>query len=152
MLHISQWLYTYVSTICAKCFISFSRHMFASVSSECCICFHTYEAFSGVFLSVSYACFQCFSYLVCVLQVFHFGCFKSRFGVAASVSYTCFICLQTYVATVASGCFKSRSDVASLSSLFCCITFTSVSPPLLAAGWASAAPSPSFECWRSHLL
>jgi hypothetical protein len=77
-----------------------------------------------------------------------FGCFKSRSAIAASVSDTCFmsfICLQTYVASVASGCFKSRLSVASLSSLFYCLTFVSVSPPPPpGAGWASAAPFPSF--------
>jgi hypothetical protein len=52
-----QWLYTYVC--------------------------NSFTCFSGVFASVSYACFKCF------------------------------ISLHTYVANVASGCFKSRSGVAS---------------------------------------
>ena len=131
MLHMLQWLYTYISSVCSKCFISFSRHIFASVLSRCCICFHTCKVFSAVFLQVfhthvssvsaiSYVCCKCFIWM-----------FQSRSGVATSVSnacFMCFICLQTYVASVASGYFKSRSSVASLSSLLCCLTFTSVSP------------------------
>jgi hypothetical protein len=46
--------------------------MFTSVSSECCICFHTYKLFSGVFFAnISYACFECFSCFVRMLQVFN---------------------------------------------------------------------------------
>jgi hypothetical protein len=117
--------------------------MFASISPGCCICFHTYEVFSGVF-------FKCFAHMFQVFQLFHTyvasvlsGCFKNRSCVAASVSDACFICLQMYVASVASGCFKSRSGVASLSLLFYCLTFTSVSPP--STSWASAAPSPLLD-------
>jgi hypothetical protein len=71
MLHMLKWLYKYVSSVCSKYFISFSRRMFASVSSGCRICFHTYEVFLGVFASVSYTCFECFSCFVRMLQVLH---------------------------------------------------------------------------------
>jgi hypothetical protein len=62
-------------------------HMFhtyvASVLSRRCIYFAmSFQVFSGVFVSVSDACFKCF------------------------------ICLQTYVANVSSRCFESRSGVA----------------------------------------
>jgi hypothetical protein len=59
--------------VCFKCFILFSRLMFASVSSGCYICFHTYEVF---FTSVSYTCFEYFSCFVCMLQVFHLDVLK----------------------------------------------------------------------------
>ena len=58
-----------------------------SVLSGCCVCFcNCFKCFSGIFVSVSGACFNCF------------------------------ICLQTYVVSVVSECFKSRSGVASPSS------------------------------------
>ena len=66
----------YVSHICCKCFI-WMLHMFCNGFSR---------VFSGVFTSVSDACFKCF------------------------------ICFQTYVASVIFGCFQSRSSVASPSS------------------------------------
>jgi hypothetical protein len=64
MLHMLQWLYTYVSSVCSKYFILFFRRMFANVSSECWICFHTCEVFSCIFCK----CFNCF---VRMLQMFH---------------------------------------------------------------------------------
>ena len=55
----------------------------ASVLSGCCIYFAmAFQVFSGVFASVSDACFKCF------------------------------ICLQMYVANVLFGSFRSRSSVA----------------------------------------
>jgi hypothetical protein len=69
-------LYMFHIYVC-KCFIWMLRMLL-----------QWFQVFSGVFASVSDACFKCF------------------------------ICLQTYVASVASECFKSRSDVASPSSPF----------------------------------
>jgi hypothetical protein len=40
--NVAQWLYTNVSIVCSKCFIYFSRRMFASVSSGSCIYFCKY--------------------------------------------------------------------------------------------------------------
>jgi hypothetical protein len=38
-----------------------SHIMFASVLSECCVCFcNGFKCFSGVFANVSYECFKCF--------------------------------------------------------------------------------------------
>jgi hypothetical protein len=96
----------HVSSVCSKCFISFSRCMFAGVSSGCCICFHTYvssvfRCFLQVFHTHVSECLSCF---VRMLQVFHLNVSKNRSGVATSVSdacFMCFICLQTYVASVA---------------------------------------------------
>ena len=36
-------------------------------------------------------------------------CFSGVFASISDACFKCFICLQTYVASVASGCFKSRS-------------------------------------------
>jgi hypothetical protein len=130
MLHLLQWLYTYVVSYCSQCFICFHTyvasvciymlHMFhtyvTSVLSRYCVCFTmVLRRFSGVFASVSDACFKCF------------------------------ICLQImYVASVASGCFKSRSGVASPFSL------STVSPQcllllLLVLAGHPLPPSPSFS-------
>jgi hypothetical protein len=57
-----------------------------------------FQLFSGVFLSVSEACFKYFLYL------------------------------QTYITTVIFGCFKSRSGVASLLLAFCCIVLVCPPP------------------------
>jgi hypothetical protein len=136
-------LYTYVSNVCSKCLISFSKRMFASVLSGYCICFHAYKVFFQVF--------QLFHTYVASISS---GCYKSKYGIAASVSdacFMCFICLQTYVVNVVFECFKSRSSVASLFSLFCCLTFALVFL-LLTSALACAAPSLSFGCWCSHLL
>jgi hypothetical protein len=68
-----------VSSVYSKCFISFSRRMFARVSSGCRICFPTYEVFLGVFCKCTHV------YVANVSS----ECFKSRSGVATSV----FVCM-----------------------------------------------------------
>jgi len=127
----------------------FSIHVFASVSSRCCMCFQTYELFSAVFCKCFIHMFRMFQLFVRMLQVFHLDLFKSRSGVTASDSdacFMCFICLQSYVASVVSGCFKSRLGIASLSLLFYRLTFASVSPPPPPdVGWAFVAPSPLLD-------
>jgi hypothetical protein len=131
MLHMLQWLYTYVANFCFQCFICFSDVYckcvyldVAYISHICCKCFYLDVAyvlqwFGGVFASVLDACFKCF------------------------------ICLEIYVVSVASRCFKSRSDVAS-RSLFAFGCLALMSPPSLDVSWASdpdaqagATPSPS---------
>jgi hypothetical protein len=50
-----------------------------------------------------------------------FKCFSGVFSSVSEACFKCFICLQTYVATVAFECFKSRSGVTSLLLAFCYI-------------------------------
>jgi hypothetical protein len=83
MLHMLQWLYTYVASVCSKCFICFQTYA-ANVLSGCCICFTqmlqvfyldvacltmTFKCFQ-VFCKC-YVCCKCFSCFERMLQVFH---------------------------------------------------------------------------------
>jgi hypothetical protein len=43
-----------------------------------------------------------------------FKCFSGVFVTVLDACFNCFICLQTYIASVASECFKSRSGVANV--------------------------------------
>jgi hypothetical protein len=70
-----------------KCFISFFKRMFVSVSYGCCICFYTYEVFQVFFCSVSYACFECFSCFVRMLQVFYLD--DSKVDLVLQLVFTC---------------------------------------------------------------
>jgi hypothetical protein len=47
-----------------------------------------------------------------------FKCFSGVFASVSDACFKCFICFQTYVAIVVYGCFKIRSSVASPSSPF----------------------------------
>jgi hypothetical protein len=89
-----QWLYTYVGSFCSQCFCCFSgrmlqvclsvTHMLHVRLSRCCLYFAmAFQAFPGVFTSVSDVrckCFNCFRAFVANVL---FGCFKSRSGVAS---------------------------------------------------------------------
>jgi hypothetical protein len=94
MLHMLQWLYTYVAEVCSQCFICVFRRIVVSV----------------FYLDVTYISHICRKCFIRILRMF--ATFSSVFMCFASVSEACFICLQTYVASVTSGCFKSRSGVA----------------------------------------
>jgi hypothetical protein len=103
MLHMLQWLYTYVASFCFQCFSCFSRLMLQVYLSECCTCFthmfHVFyldvayilqwlfQAFSGVFTSVSDICCKCFNYFRMYVANVSFRCFKSRLGVASLSSF-----------------------------------------------------------------
>ena len=84
-----QWLYTYVASVCFKCFVYFS--------DICCKCFYQDVDY------VSHICLQvflsrCYIYFAIAFQVF--------LGIFASVldaCFKCFIFLQTYVAKISSG-------------------------------------------------
>jgi hypothetical protein len=99
-----QWLYTYVASVCSKCFLLF-KYMLQVCLSVCCICFtHTLQVF---YLDVAYVfqwSFKCF-------QVF-WQVFQTYVSSVSNTCFKCFICLHTYVANVLSGCFKNRSGVA----------------------------------------
>jgi hypothetical protein len=107
-----QWLYTYVSSICSKCFII--RRMLQVFLSRCCksrsgcciykhvasVFFKWFEVFHTFVASVSSGCLQWF------LSVFRCfcKCFRCMFQM--------FHLSSLHVATVAFGCFKSRSGDA----------------------------------------
>jgi hypothetical protein len=93
MLHMLQWLYTYVASVCFQCFICVFRRILQVYLSRCCICFTHMLQF------------------ICMLPVFAmvFQTFFMCFSSVSEACFKCFIYLQTYVASVASGCFKSRS-------------------------------------------
>jgi hypothetical protein len=87
-----QWLYTYVAIFCFQCFICFPdicckcvyldvayvSHICLQVFLfRCYICFcNGFHVFSGVFSSVSYACFNCLSAFRRMLQVLHLNVSK----------------------------------------------------------------------------
>jgi hypothetical protein len=87
MLHMLQWLYTYVTSLCSKCFICFS--------DVCC---------KYVYLHVAYILHNIGSVLSWMLHIFC-NDFLKCFQVFLQV-------FQTHVVKVLSECFKSRSGVA----------------------------------------
>jgi hypothetical protein len=79
-----QRLYTYVASVCSKCFIYFFQTYVASAFIWMLYMFHTYLAsvffsmlhifcngFFKCFYNVSYTCFKCFICLQTMLQMFH---------------------------------------------------------------------------------
>jgi hypothetical protein len=114
MLHLLQWLYTYVAKVghqYVSC-VLFSGCMLQVCISRCCICLtHTLHVF----------------YLDVALVAMVFKCFQLFFSSVSEACFKYFIYLQIYVATDVYGRFKSRSGVASLYSTLCCIV--SVCPP-----------------------
>ena len=95
MLHMLQWLYTYVAKVCFQCFICVLDVCCKCVLSGCCIRFtHMLQVFIRI-LRMFYNGFQLFS--------------RRFFASVSEACFMCFICLQTYVPTVAFGYFKSRS-------------------------------------------
>jgi hypothetical protein len=112
MLHMLQWLYMYVSSVCSKCFII--RRMLQVFSSGCCksrsrcciykhvasVFFKWFEVFHTFVASISSGGLQWFpSVFRCFCK-----CFKRMFQV--------FHLSSLHIATVAFGCFKSRSGDA----------------------------------------
>ena len=89
MLHMLQWLYTYVSSVYFKCFICIRRTL-QIFSSGCCIYMHVASVFSSGFMcfaSVSSdACFKCFHLSSLYVATVVFRCFKSRSRVAHEMS------------------------------------------------------------------
>jgi hypothetical protein len=69
MLHILQWLYTNVASVCSYCFICVFEHMLQVYLSGCCICF-TYML-QVFYLDVAYVCnsFMCFQVFLQVFQM-----------------------------------------------------------------------------------
>ena len=68
--------------------------------SGCCICFtHMLKIF---YVDVVYVCngFKCF--------------FSGVFASVSDACFKCFICLRMHVVNVLSGCLKNRSDVAAV--------------------------------------
>ena len=77
---------------CIRMLQAFVPNVSTVFPDVCCIYFtHMLQVF---YLDVVYMVLKCFS-----------GVFAS----VSDACFKCFICLQTYVASVASGCFKSRS-------------------------------------------
>jgi hypothetical protein len=94
MLHMLQWLYTYISSVCSKCFICFRRMLcrFYKSGSGCCIYLQ----------SVCFKCFRCF---IRMLQVFYLDIVYVCNGYARVFWYfrrmlQVFHLFRTYVASV----------------------------------------------------
>jgi hypothetical protein len=93
MLHMLQWLHTYVASVCPQCFIYFFICMLQAYLSGCCICFtHTVQVF---YLDVVYV----FNGFQLLLQVFQMH--------VLSVSFFIFVCCICCIRM-----FQSRSGVA----------------------------------------
>jgi hypothetical protein len=80
MLHVLQWLYTYVASFCSQCFLCFSQtyiasvfiipHIYCKYLSGCCVCFiMLFKCFSSIFISVLDAYFKFSSAFRRMLQV-----------------------------------------------------------------------------------
>jgi hypothetical protein len=83
-----QWLYRYVASSCSQCFIRFS--------DVCCRCVYLDVAY--VFTHMM----QVF-YLDVVYVYNGFKCFSGVFASISDACFKCFICFQSYVAIVALG-------------------------------------------------
>ena len=70
----------------------------ASICFECFQVFHTYVC-------------KCFIWMLHMFAMV-FNCFSGVFASVSDACFKCFICLLLYATTVASGHFKSRSGVA----------------------------------------
>jgi hypothetical protein len=63
VLHMLQWLYTYVASVCFKCF-SYSKCMLQVFYIDV-----VYVAL--LYIYVASVCYKCFSYFKCMLQVLY---------------------------------------------------------------------------------
>lgn len=95
ILHMLQWLYTYVASVCFKCFICFFRSVLQMFLFECCICIT--HMFANVFIRMLH--------MFCIGFSSIFRCFRK-----CSIC-KCFIFLRTHDAKVSYGYFKNTSDV-----------------------------------------
>jgi hypothetical protein len=97
MLHMLQWLYTYVAKVHLQCFICFSdvccKHVYLNVGYVFTHMLQVFyldvvyvlQRFSSVFANILNACFKCFICLFYMLQVLHLNVSKSRLGVAHGI-------------------------------------------------------------------
>ena len=85
MLHMLQWLYSYVASVLFQMFQMLQTFV-AYVLSGCCI------RFTHMFGSVSFGCCICFTHM---LQVFHLD-----IAYVLQWLHTCFLGFHTYVASV----------------------------------------------------
>ena len=87
MLHILQWLYTYVASFCSQCFNVCCKCVYlnvARVSHICCMCFiwmlhifcNGFFKRFRCFTSVLDVCCKCFNLFECMFQIFHLNVSK----------------------------------------------------------------------------
>jgi hypothetical protein len=90
VLHMLQWLYTYVSNVCFECFSYFIRILQVFLS-RCCICYSGYTHMLQAYVSpvLDICCSKCF-----MLQVFSLAGVRS--GRIRSVPSECCICCNGY--------------------------------------------------------
>jgi hypothetical protein len=72
MFHFFQRMLQVCLSGCCICFHTY----IASVLSECCVCLQWFKCFSGVFASISDACFKCFMVFRRMLQLLHLNVSK----------------------------------------------------------------------------
>jgi hypothetical protein len=124
MLHMLQWLYTYIASFYFQCFIHFFRRILQVCSFRCCICLNVFcKCFCLDVAYVSTKTFQMYAASVA------FRCSKSRSGVT-----------HIAMAPVAGG----QRPTAGFWLLPCAasLALSSPLPPL------SSLPSISPRCWR----
>jgi hypothetical protein len=97
ILHMLQWLYTYVASVYFKCFICFFRRML--------------QVFYLDVAYVSHICLQVFLEGCCICFAMAFQVFLDVFTSVSDTYFKYFIFLQMHVAKVSSGYFKSRSTL-----------------------------------------
>ena len=114
-----QWLYTYVASVCSKCFIYFFRRMFASVFIWMLHVFHTY---------VTCILSGCCIYFAMVFQVF-LQVFQMY---VANVSTVLNLCCKYFIQMF-------RKQIGCCIFLLVFLLLAQVSPPLLDAGDVRAA-------------
>jgi hypothetical protein len=93
-----QWLCTYVSSTCSKCFIYRRKlQVFSSrcckSRSGCCIYICTLQAYvSSVFRCFIHMCCKCFIWMLHMFAMI-FICFLDVFASVSDTCFKCFICL-----------------------------------------------------------
>ena len=103
MLHMLQWLYTYVSSVGFKCFICFRRML------QCFICmFHTFQ---WLYTHVASVCFKCFICFKRMLQVFYLDVAY----VVVAIHICCKRMLQIFHQSASDVCCRKCFYVASVS-------------------------------------
>jgi hypothetical protein len=120
MLHMLQWLYMYVTSICSKCFICFFRRMLqASVSNVS-------SAFSDVCCKCTYLDVAYVSHICCKSIFEMFQLFQSYVAInifmllVANILYDCCICF-THILQVCSKCYICFR--CTLHSSILCVVF-----------------------------
>ena len=92
MLHMLQWLYTYVASVRSKCFICFFRSILQVCIFGCCICFtHMLQEYvRNVSVVLVLCCNRCFHVASCNCFIWMLHMFQTHVASVCSKYFICF--------------------------------------------------------------